>query len=172
MPATKKAAQDGAIAALVGGTHRDPFAVLGPHQAGARAIVVRAFQPAAHAVELRIVATGELVAMEKVDAAGVFEVRLKAEITEASGPVVSGFSRTDIPNYRLRITFAGDHAIEIDDPYRYGRVLTNDDLHLFTEGTQYRAFDKLGAHRITVGTTAGVHFAVNRCRSSLVSTRP
>src|SRR5206468_12095474 len=43
---------------------------------------------------------------------------------------------------------------------RYGRVLTDYDLHLLGEGTHYRSFEKLGAHRIQVGTTAGVHFAV------------
>ena len=35
-----------------------------------------------------------------------------------------------MPDYRLRVTFAGDHVVEIDDPYRYGRVLTDFDLHL------------------------------------------
>ena len=107
--------------------------------------------------------------MEKTDPAGVFEVRLKPDTTDDSGdgktagavPVVSGFSRTAVaPDYRLRITYPGDQTIEIDDPYRYGRVLTDFDLHLFSEGTHYRAFEKLGAHRIAQGTTTGVHFAV------------
>jgi len=74
-------------------------------------------------------------------------------------------------NYRLRITFPGDHVIEVDDPYRYGRVLTDFDLHLFGEGTHLRIFEKLGAHRITVGSTVGVHFAVwapNADRVSLI----
>jgi 1,4-alpha-glucan branching enzyme len=39
-------------------------------------------------------------------------------------------------------------------------VLTDFDLHLLGEGTHYRAFDKLGAHRIAVGSTVGIHFAV------------
>jgi 1,4-alpha-glucan branching enzyme len=60
----------------------------------------------------------------------------------------------------LRITYAGDHVLDVDDPYRYGRVLTDFDLHLLSEGTHYRAFEKLGAHRIAQGTTTGVHFAV------------
>src|SRR6185295_15929826 len=64
------------------------------------------------------------------------------------------------PDYRLRITYPGDHTIEIDDAYRYGRVLTDFDLHLFAEGTHRRAFEKFGSHRITQGTTTGVHFAV------------
>jgi 1,4-alpha-glucan branching enzyme len=40
------------------------------------------------------------------------------------------------------------------------RVLTEFDLYLFSEGTQHRAFEKLGAHRRKVGETTGVHFAV------------
>src|SRR4029077_12559180 len=56
--------------------------------------------------------------------------------------------------------YPGDLTIELDDPYRYGRVLTDFDLHLLSEGTHYRAFEKLGAHRILQGTTTGVHFAV------------
>ena len=66
----------------------------------------------------------------------------------------------DVSHYRLRVEFPGDHVLEFDDPYRYGRVLTDFDLHLLGEGTHYRAFDKLGAHRIAVGSTIGVHFAV------------
>ena len=63
-------------------------------------------------------------------------------------------------DYRLRITYPSGHVVEIDDPYRYGRVLTDFDLHLLGEGTHNRAFEKLGSHRITVGSTTGVHFAV------------
>ena len=144
MPATQKSALDEAIAALIRGAHRDPFAVLGPHADEAGAIVVRAFQPAARSMELRIVATGALLPMTKRDPAGLFEVRIE----------------TGVPDYRLRITYASGQVIEIDDPYRYGRVLTDFDLHLLSEGTHYRAFEKLGAHRIVQGTTTGVHFAV------------
>ncbi len=139
---------DTAIAALIRGTHRDPFAVLGPHRENA-GIVVRAFQPAARAIDLRIVATGALVPMTKRDAVGLFELRI-----DDAGDAGA------FPDYRLRITYPGDQVVEIDDPYRYGRVLTDFDLHLLGEGTHHRAFEKLGAHRITVGTTTGVHFAV------------
>jgi 1,4-alpha-glucan branching enzyme len=65
-----------------------------------------------------------------------------------------------IPDYRLRVTYSPEHSIEIDDPYRYGRVLSDFDLHLFAEGTHNRIFEKLGAHRIHVGPATGVHFAV------------
>jgi len=150
MPTIKKPALDEAIASLIRGAHRDPFAVLGPHADQSGAIVVRAFQPAARSIELRVVATGALVPMTKRDPAGLFEARLEGQ---------EGRDRQDTPDYRLRITFPA-HVVELDDAYRYGRVLTDFDLHLLAEGTHYRAFEKLGAHRLTVGTTTGVHFAV------------
>jgi 1,4-alpha-glucan branching enzyme len=139
----------------------DPFAVLGPHAEGLGTIV-RAFHPAARSIDLRLMATGELRSMTKRDAEGLYEVRLEAA---GSGPA----SALD---YRLRITFPDDHAIELDDPYRYGRVLTDFDLHLIGEGTHYRAHEKLGAHRVKVGSTTGVHFAVwapNADRVSLIA---
>jgi hypothetical protein len=68
---------DLAIAALVAARHRDPFAVLGPHEHNG-ATIVRAFQPAARAIELRLVSTGELLPMTLRDPAGLFEVRVDA----------------------------------------------------------------------------------------------
>src|SRR5262249_28217158 len=49
---------------------------------------------------------------------------------------------------------------EADDPFKFGQVLADFDLHLFSEGTHYRAYDKLGAHRLTIGEATGVHFSV------------
>jgi 1,4-alpha-glucan branching enzyme len=157
-PTDQARALEPALAALVGGFNRDPFAVLGP-----QGDLVRVFQPSARAIDLRLVATGDRLPMTKRDAAGIFEVRVPQIGREGQ----EGQDRQDrpqgsrgFPDYRLRITYPGDHVVEIDDPYRYGRVLTDFDLHLLGEGTHHRAFEKLGAHRMTVGTTAGVHFAV------------
>ncbi len=109
-------------------------------------VVIRAMHPAAAAVAVRLVETGAMVPMQPSrEMDGLFEVTLKAG---------------DIPDYRLRLSFVDGHALEIDDPYRYGRVLTDFDVHLFGEGTHLRIFEKLGAHRIRVGTATGVHFAV------------
>jgi 1,4-alpha-glucan branching enzyme len=144
----------------VGGVNRDPFAVLGPHDG-----LVRAFQPAARSIELRLVSTGELLPMTKRDQSGIFEVRISHGHDRPDGQVQrDGDDRRsgheEVPDYRLRVAYAGGHVVEIDDAYRYGRVLTDFDLHLLGEGTHHRAFQKLGAHRVTIGTTAGVHFAV------------
>ncbi len=151
MPASRKPAIDEAVASLVRGTHRDPFAILGPHRDDTGAIIVRAFQPAARGIDLHLMASKTVVAMDRRDAAGVFEIRLAGR---------EGQDGPGVPDYRLRIAYAGHPAVEIDDPYRYGRVLTDFDLHLLGEGTHHRAFEKLGARRIAQGTTTGVHFAV------------
>src|SRR5688572_18890789 len=105
----------GALVALANGLNRDPFAVLGPHpDEGGRGIIVRAFYPAARAIDLRLVATGELVPMARRQPAGLFDVVVESRSSrELADP------RT--LDYRLRLTFPGDHVIEIDDPYRYGR---------------------------------------------------
>jgi len=144
---------DEAIAALVAGQHRDPFSLLGPHLNDDGTPVVRAFYPAAQAIDLRLIGGGAAVPMEKVDPAGLFVTRLGGR----AGPAGQTEAR---PDYRLRVTFHANHVLDIDDPYRYGRVLTDFDLHLIGEGTHHRMFDKLGSHRIRFGGTVGVHFAV------------
>jgi 1,4-alpha-glucan branching enzyme len=137
---------DAALVALAGGYNRDPFAVLGPHVERGET-VIRAFHPSARSIDVRLVRSGELHAMNRHGEMGAFELRLKSDAGER-------------PDYRLKITFPGDQIVEIDDPYRYGRVLTDYDVYLLGEGTHYRAFEKLGAHRLMVGTTTGIHFAV------------
>jgi 1,4-alpha-glucan branching enzyme len=124
---------------------RDPFAFLGPHPDG-DAVVVRAFHPAAVSIDIQT-ADGRQSPMSRVDD-GLFEARLAST------------SSHEFPDYRLVIAYAGNHVLTVDDPYRYGRVLTDFDLHLLGEGTHHRAYEKLGAHRLSIGTTVGVHFAV------------
>ena len=129
--------------AVAEGRSADPFAVLGPHRVDAH-VVIRTIQPGASGVELWV--AGERRAMSARAERGLFELALEAP--------------DGIPDYRLRVSFADGRTVEVDDPYRYGQVLSDFELHLFGEGTLNRAFEKFGAHRITVGETPGVHFAV------------
>jgi 1,4-alpha-glucan branching enzyme len=96
-----------------------------------------------------LVRPAALLEMSRHKPAGLFEA-----VVEAPG------TATDALDYRLRVTYEDGHVRDQDDPYRYGRMLTDFDLYLFGQGTQYRIFEKLGAHRRTVGSTTGVHFAV------------
>ena len=135
------------VHALVSATSGDPFSLLGPHPLtldDRPQVVVRTLQPAARRIDL--VTPSRTLEMERCHPAGLFELAQDEETVAAS--------------YRFRLTYHDGHVHEVDDPYRYGRVLTDFDLHLLGEGTHARAFDKLGAHRIALGSTTGVHFAV------------
>lgn len=150
MASTIPSSLDRALDRLLHGLNGDPFAVLGPHvvtQADGRsAVVIRTIQPFAARVEVIGVNPASVTPMRRMAQAIIFE---------------AVFDDVDaIFDYRLRVY--DDEAVvsEVDDPYRYGRVLGDLDLHLFGEGTHYRAFDKLGSHLLTLGGVRGVHFAV------------
>ncbi|MBA3270384.1 MAG: 1,4-alpha-glucan branching protein GlgB, partial [Acidobacteria bacterium] len=135
---------------LARGLHADPFAVLGPHDAELdrrTGVVVRAFRPHAAAIAVHNRGDKRVVRMTRVHVEGVFEAFL------------SGVTR-DTLDYRLEITLTDGTSLELDDPYRYGPVLTDYDQHLFAEGTHVRAFDRLGARQVIHGVRSGVHFAV------------
>ena len=140
---------DQALDAVSSGTSHDPFAVLGRHPAtlnGRPAVVIRTMQPAASRVE--VVTPNGVAPMTRRRSEGLFEATVALD-GRAAGEIV----------YRLRVHEAGE-VREIADPYQYGQVLTDFDLHLLNEGTHYRAWEKLGSHRASIDGIAGVHFAV------------
>ena len=132
-----------AYGALAEARHTDPFSVLGPHLVDG-ALVIRALHPSATAIDA--VHAGRATPMARVHEGGVFEARFPD-----TGAVV---------DYRLRLRFPDGHVAELDDPYRYGRVITEYDLYLFAQGKHTRIYEKLGAHLMRVGEADGVHFAV------------
>ena len=144
----------GAFDSLAGAKHADPFSILGPHVEQGR-LTIRAMQPTAEAVA--VVRDGhDAVPMTKRHPAGIYEAVLDEEAY--------------VP-YRLRVTYPGGYPADIEDPYRFGRVLTDLDLYLFGEGSHTRIYDKLGAHLLEWGGVHGVHFAVwapNAMRVSVV----
>jgi 1,4-alpha-glucan branching enzyme len=139
------------ISAIVTGSNGDPFAVLGPHvieRKGARAIVIRSFQPRATAVDVVRLDLPEPTSLPMTlrDAGGVFEAT---------------FPNEDVVfPYRLRVTRPDGRRDEIDDPYRFAAVLGDLDLHLFGEGRHLRIFERLGAHAMVIDGCAGFFFAV------------
>jgi 1,4-alpha-glucan branching enzyme len=152
---------DQAIQALIGGGSTDFFALLGPHSVRvgeSDRLVIRVFQPRAATVTVIRRDTGAELPMERRSAAGLFDVVVPADEDPEAWR-----------DYRLRLECRDGRVQEIDDAYRYGRVLTDYDLHLFAEGTHHRIYDKLGAHVLTVGDVTGVHFAVWAPEASRVS---
>src|SRR5438067_5837028 len=65
-----------------------------------------------------------------------------------------------VPRYRLRIHWPGGVMEESEDPYAFGPVLGEMDLHLFAEGTHWRLAEKFGAVPIRHEAVEGVSFAV------------
>ena len=63
-------------------------------------------------------------------------------------------------DYRFRVRFESGGEATLDDPYRFGRVISDYDLHLFGEGTLREVYDRLGSHPMTLGGVEGVHFAI------------
>ncbi len=137
--------------ALVQGRHGDPFAVLGPHRHKS-GWVVRALAPQAAAVWVRTDA-GE-TEMTRVHPDGLFA----APVDKAAAGA-----------YRLRLVLGDGQSWTIDDPYRFGPVLGDLDIHLLVEGSHRRTFEKLGAHVVVKDGVDGVNFALWAPNASRVS---
>ena len=151
MPASAHAPHDAAFDAIARGASDDPFALLGPHPIDADerpAAAVRTMQPSASRVEL-LVGDRAAIEMTRRHPDGLFEAIVPLD----------GAAAGDL-DYRFRVHEPGGYVYELDDPFRFGQILSDFDLHLFSEGTHYRAYDRLGAHRMTIGGTSGVHFGV------------
>jgi 1,4-alpha-glucan branching enzyme len=143
-----------AIDLIVQANHWDPFSVLGIHELAADPVqakqwVVRAFLPEAKAawvVDLTEGEAGKRFAMEKIHADGFFVALFR--------------DRKGAFPYRIRVQNYEGHSWEFVDPYRFGPILTDFDLHLLGEGTHYRNYERLGGHLRTHHGVSGVHFAV------------
>jgi len=131
-----------AVEALSGGGLSDPFALLGPHTVGEQA-VVRAFLPGAEGVEL----------VSRDDGASLGRLERQGDSDLWSG------ARTGDAPYVLRIQWPGA-VQETEDPYSFGPILGELDLHLFSEGSHWNLAQQLGSAETVCEGVAGVRFAV------------
>jgi 1,4-alpha-glucan branching enzyme len=149
--------QDG-FEALVRGEHSDPFQILGPHwveRDGQQRLIIRVFQPGANAVSVVWDSNQEVYPAKRVHVAGLYETVLPPEALK------SREGKEVLPtDYRLRIQFSRGVETETHDAYSFPPVLTDYDLYLSGEGTDYLKYDKLGAHLREVAGMRGVHFGV------------
>src|SRR6187551_1341818 len=106
----------GAAAALAGGAHADPFAVLGLHAAGDGALWLRALLPQAQSVAVVDAATGaELATLARVHPDGLYEARIPR--------------RRKPFDYRLRVQWSDGTTQDLADAYAFGPQLDDADLH-------------------------------------------
>jgi 1,4-alpha-glucan branching enzyme len=130
------------IEALAEARHGDPFTVLGPHDTPTGRNV-RVFLPGARSVEaLRRSDRRPIGQLEAGQPEGFFE-----------GPV------SDSSPYLLRITWP-DAVQETEDPYSFGLLLGELDLHLFNEGRHFELATAFGANAMTFEGVPGVGFSV------------
>jgi 1,4-alpha-glucan branching enzyme len=151
--------------AVIGGYHHDVFSVLGPHPVDGEATdqrpgsprktakpawEIRAFLPQARTASVLLDGAelepddGTELEMEKLHKDGFFLARLKSE------PGVYQFQTED---------FEGC-VTTIEDPFRFGTIITEFDLHLHSEGTLYEAWKSFGSHPLNLAGVPGVLFAV------------
>ncbi len=129
-----------AIEALAGRLN-DPFAFLGMHETE-RGTVVRAFQPGARRVEV----------IAREDGTPL------AELTDVGDGLFAGAVQARRP-YTLRVHWP-DAVQETEDPYAFGLLLGELDLHLLTEGSHWDLAERLGARLASIDGVEGVLFSV------------
>ncbi len=135
------------LEAISNGSSSNPFSIFGLHpKRSGKGYVVRTFQPEARSVVV-IPTRGNSVEAVKVTPEGLFE---------ASFP-----SRTKRFEYTLDVLYARKRkAVTIEDPYRFGSLIEDLDIHLWAEGTHTQAWKFMGSHPKTVGGVEGTHFVV------------
>ncbi len=146
---------------LVQGHHWDPLAILGAHpmtQGNSPTVAIRCFLPEAKTVALLLSERDRpSVPMTRLHEAGLFEAIVQGPLSASP--------------YRFRITNYEGQVSERHDPYGFPPLLTDFELHLFAEGTFFKAYETMGAHLRTVQGIDGVHFVVwapNAARVSVV----
>src|SRR5579883_3134239 len=131
------------IEAIVGGYHGDAFRILGPHAVHKKGQSdrweIRAFLPQAEAAE--VVCGAQRVPMAKRHQTGFFVGCLDGTVCR----------------YQLALRLWDGREVQIEDPYRFGPLISDTDLYLHTEGTLYEAYRTFGAH-VTCGRSAGRPF--------------
>src|SRR5271154_5065195 len=143
---------------LIRAEESDPFRTLGPHwveRDGKQSLAIRALRPDAR--ELRVVWSANKTAhpAAQIHPTGIFEAIIPASALGLYG------GETVAPSaYRLRFRFPDGAEFETYDAYAFPPVLTEYDLYLSGEGTNYLNYEKLGAHVREVAGVTGVHFGV------------
>jgi 1,4-alpha-glucan branching enzyme len=131
------------MAAIVHGSHGDPFSVLGLHKAG-KQWIARSFVPGADKIKVESLSGKNLGFIDKRHDDGFFEGPVNAETQQP-------------------LRFACSNAAgswTVTDAYSFGPVLGPMDDYYIGEGNHLRLYDKMGAHPIYHDGADGVHFAV------------
>jgi 1,4-alpha-glucan branching enzyme len=135
--------------AIINSEHHDPFAVLGMHEVKykrKKAIVVRASFVDVDQAFVYVPEEDKSYPMTRVREPGFFEVVFQ--------------DRQDFFTYQLETIDTQGNQKRFVDVYSFLPVLKDEDLYLFGEGTNYKIYEKLGCHLMTINGVSGAFFAV------------
>ena len=130
------------IEAIVYSEHDKPKQILGAHVCN-EGVLIQSFFPGAKGVS--VVVGQKKTAMEQVDPAGFYACLL---------------TRKTVPAYTYEVEYEDGNTVSATDIYNFKDTLSQEDLDRFSKGINYRIYDVLGAHEMTVGGVKGVRFAV------------
>jgi 1,4-alpha-glucan branching enzyme len=132
------------IEGIVYSEEDNPHAILGPHITE-YGVLIQTFIPNAKEVTVKINNSKDEYPMELEDEEGFFAVLIP---------------RKTIPNYIYVVKGEDGTIREINDPYIYAPQITQKDAEQFNLGINYKIYEKLGAHEMTLNGVEGVCFAV------------
>ncbi len=129
--------------------HSQPHRFLGMHpftQGKTKGVVVRAYLHDAINCEVVDAITDKRYELTRIDNTDLFE----------------GFisEQKNVFPYRLRIERHNGEIKQFYDPYSFLPTISDQDLYLFNEGTEHKAYKKLGARPRVIDGVVGVSFAV------------
>ena len=128
---------------LVFGNCSKPRDLLGRHFI-LQGQVISAYHP--DAVKMEVVSEdGEHYPMDTVERQPVFSLFL---------PHKSPFS------YQIHMTFHDGNTYISSDPYSYEGLITEEEEKLFSKGNWTEVYHKMGCHKVKLGNTEGMYFAV------------
>ena len=134
-----------AVQALIAGEIGAPRTLLGRHQTDG-AVSIRTFRPWAKQIELVYGQTQARIEMQKLNDVGLFAAELDA-------------SQAQVP-YHFDVINGGKIIESYADPYIFPPLLSDYDIHLFSQGRHRQIYEKMGARRREVNGVRGIHFAV------------
>ncbi|WP_408956354.1 1,4-alpha-glucan branching protein GlgB [Natroniella sp. ANB-PHB2] len=129
---------------IVSARLKKPSDFLGANFLDKNQVVIRVFRPDVTNVFVVSDDLEQKIELNKVAESGLFEKVIEAE---------------QLFDYQLQFETEQSRWLE-EDPYTFGPVLSNYDLHLFNEGNHHRIYEKMGAKIITHDGSRGVHFSI------------
>ena len=141
-PVTPRQPLEEGVRRLLAGRHHDPFEVLGCHRVG-RHWRFRALLPGS--VEAQVLIGDKAHPMVRMPNTDFFTFSAEAA--------------SEAPHYQLRWRPDGSDWRQAEDPYRFGPITGDLDLHLFAEGRHEHLYRVLGAHCCEHEGEEGVRFA-------------